>query len=189
MQALLSLPAAAILIAQVIIRDWRWWVSRGPMYVWCFLAIDQFRRSDYSISKIYQDHGIVLGTVILLPLAVLVPVLIYSLAMVFVFILNILMGLSRLVSDQGKLAILSIRSDARPHSAIEAIHMLPMFKTTIGKAQYIHALLRWLPVETDMQVFVEEAVQQDANVRDAIFQLVEIWEDSMSEKARRQSRQ
>ena len=174
------------------IRNWRslWkeWVYGFVFvagYMWVALACVLFLWSDRSISKLYQDYHFLLATIILFTVLLFTLIMLLMLSFALLIIRDLLLGLGQLVYDQIRLAILSIRSDARPQSVAESVCMLHSFKSEIAKAQYARALLKWLPVGTDLPVLVEEASQHEGDVRDALFQMIEVWEDSVPEAVQR----
>lgn len=133
------------------------------------------RELDFSIEKIYSAYGFTIASLIILSLLLGITFIFYSILKSFEPYMLILL-------DQSKLAKLYYISDSRPTTATEAILNLKLLKSDVGKTQYLQSLFKWLPVGTEPYVFIEEATKHRGAVRDKLYQLAEIWEDSMRRK-------
>ena len=146
---------------------------------WLDEAVDIATSQGYSISNIYSTHGFILGTSVVFTL-LLIGIFFISMIVIFlVAVVKFIFDFMKILSDQFKLKKISLLSDSRPSTATEAIQILHSFKSDVGKAQYIHALFKWLPVGTDPQVLIEEASKHHSVVSERLYQLAEIWEDSL----------
>lgn len=146
---------------------------------WFSKAIEIASSQNYSITNIYSAHGFILGTAVVVTL---LPFGLFILIMIIVLLITlakIIFNSTNILSDQFRLQKLSLLSDSRPSTATKAIQILHLFKSDMGKAQYISALFRWLPVGTDPQVLIEEASKHQGAVCEKLYQLAEIWEDSL----------
>ena len=79
--------------------------------------------------------------------------------------------------DQTLLRYLSVNSQIRPNTVVEAIERLHKFKVESVRIQYLHALRNWLSVTSEWQLFIEEARKHKGVVRDELYKLFEIWQD------------
>ena len=142
-------------------------------------AVDIAGSQDYSISNIYSAHGFILGTFVVFTL-LLIGIFFLSVIVIFLYALaKFIFNFMKILLDQFKLKKISLLLDSRPSTATEAIQTLHSFKSDVGKAQYIYALFKWLPVGTDPQVLIEEASKHHSVVSERLYQLAEIWEDSL----------
>jgi hypothetical protein len=146
---------------------------------WLSKAIDIASSQHYSIPHIYSAHGFILGTAVVFPLLLIVLFSLFVIILLLGTLAKIIFNSTNILSDQFKLQKLSLLSDSRPSTATKAIQILHLFKSDVGKAQYIQALFRWLPVGTDPQVLIEEASKHQGAVCEKHYQLAEIWEDSL----------
>ena len=144
----------------------------GGFLYWLDWSFELLQSHDYSIVKIYSVHSFTQAAAILLP-----PIASGIMAIYVAW--ETLLGFVRISRDQIKLAKLYIFSESRPSTASKAIQILHSFKSDVGKVQYISALFKWLPVGTDPQIFIKEASEHRGTVCDKLYQLAEIWEDSM----------
>lgn len=146
---------------------------------WSAEAVGIARSQGYSITNIYSAHGFILGTSVVFTLLLngifFLSVIVIFLGAVVKFIFNFM----KILFDQFKLKKLSLLTGSRPTTATEAIQTLYSFESDAGKAQYIHALFKWLPAGTDPQVLTEEASKHHSVVSERLYQLAEIWEDSL----------
>lgn len=108
----------------------------------------------------------------------LVLLVIFVVSSVAILMLAVASGVVRLIHDQVLLTVLFAQSNRRPSNGMEVIQELHNFKTIDGKTRFIHAVPRWLPYALDTKLVLAEADKQDRMTRDALYQLVEIWEDS-----------
>ena len=83
----------------------------------------------------------------------------------------------RAVVDQSRLTLLMMSPDARPDSPEKAIAILASLKSEFVKVRYCKALHRWLPVDSNHDLILDQALLQRGDVRDALLQLAEQWED------------
>jgi hypothetical protein len=146
---------------------------------WLKEAIDIARSQGYSITNIYSAHGFILGTSVVFTL-LLIGIFFLSVIVIFLgTLVKFIFNFMKILFDQFKLKKLSLFSGSRPSTATEAIQALYSFKSDAGKAQYVHALFKWLPAGTDPQVLIEEASKHHSVVSERLYQLAEIWEDSL----------
>jgi len=146
---------------------------------WLEEVADIAGSQDYSISNIYSEHGFILGTSVVFTL-LLIGIFFLSVIVVFLgALVKFIFNFMKILLDQFKLKKISLLLDSRPSTATEAIQTLHSFKSDVGKAQYIYALFKWLPVGTDPQVLIEEASKHHSVVSERLYQLAEIWEDSL----------
>jgi hypothetical protein len=82
------------------------------------------------------------------------------------------------IRDPVLLRYLSLNSSARPTIATQAVERLKTFKADSTKVQYLHNLRNWLPISSEWKVFVEEANNHKGAVRDELYKLAELWQDS-----------
>lgn len=170
--------------------EWRLFVGMLLLTGWCiswFVTFDLLVDRSFRISELYQDFHLVVATLIILnslPMLVVMSLMVLGSPLVLLaFVYSLGMQLAKLVYDRSRYAYLSMRSEARPQSAAEAIRVLHSFQSEAGKSRYARALLRWLPVGRNVSVLLDEANQHTGSVRDALFQLAEVWEDSLPETA------
>ena len=142
-------------------------------------AVEIAVSQDFSISNIYSEHGFIMGTAVVIPLLLLGLFLLGGIIYLLVGLVKILFNFKNILSDQIKFKKLSYFSNRRPSTATEAVQILQSFKSDVGKAKYVHALFKWLPVGTDPQVLIEEASKHQGAVCDELYKLAEIWEDSL----------
>jgi len=83
-----------------------------------------------------------------------------------------------MIRDPTFLRYLSLNPSARPVSAVEAVEKLRAFKTDSVKIQYIRALSNWLPTSSEWHILIEEANKHKGAVRDELYKLAELWQDS-----------
>jgi hypothetical protein len=93
------------------------------------------------------------------------------------------------VKDQLVLYRLSheIRKSSKINSYItstkEALSKLDLLRTEIAKAKYIQILIDSLYIdEKDIQFIIEQANKNKGDVRDLLFQLAEVWQNSIDKK-------
>jgi len=120
-----------------------------------------------------------MGTFVVFTLLLIIIVFLTMAASFLYIIIKFILNFIKILSDQFKLKKISLLSDSRPSTATEAIQILHSFKSDVGKAQYIHALFNWLPAGTDPQDLIEEANKHHSVVSEGLYQLAEIWEDSL----------
>jgi hypothetical protein len=109
-------------------------------------------------------------------------------ALLFIAVLALTIGglglfmveLIRLGIDYTRLRAMYVLSNARPRSGAEAVQQLHSFRTEAGKTRFVHALRAWVPVGQDSQLLADEADLQKGTVRDALFELVEVWREAES---------
>jgi hypothetical protein len=94
------------------------------------------------------------------------------------FIINFI----KVILDQLRIKKLSLFLQSRPSTTDEVIPLLNSFKSDIGKMQFIDELFKWLPAGTNSQVLIDEANKYHGQVSEKLYQLAEVWEDSMQEK-------
>jgi len=181
-----------IMMVNELIKSWKWKIVLPSILIagifsliaigfvfWSEEAINIARSQSYSITNIYSAHGFILGTSV-----------VFRLLLIGIFFLSVIVillrgfvkfsySLMKILFDQFKLKKLSLLSSSRPSTATEAIQALNSFKSDACKAQYIYALFKWLPAGTDPNVFIEEANKQHSVVSERLYQLAEIWEDSL----------
>jgi len=153
-------------------------VTSGSVF-WLEEALNLARSQGYSITNIYSVYGFILGTSVVFTLLLVGTFSLLMIISVLIVFLKIVFDFMNVVFDQIKLKKLSFLSNIRPTTATEAIQILHSFKSDVGKAQYVHALFKWLPVGADPQVFIEEAGKHHGDVPERLYQLAEIWEDSL----------
>ena len=137
---------------------------------------------DYSITNIYSEHGLILGTAVVFTLLLIGLFFLGVIIFLLVGLVKFLFDFKNILSDQIKFKKLSYFSKGRPSTATEAVQILQSFKSDVGKAKYTHALFKWLPVMKDPQVFIDEASEHQGVVSEKLYQLAEIWEDSLQRK-------
>jgi hypothetical protein len=152
-------------------------VSVGFMFL-VLKAWDIAVSQDYSITNIYSEHGLILGTAVVFTLLLIGLFFLGGIIFLLVGLVKILFNFKNILSDQIEFKKLSYFSNRRPSTATEAVQILQSFKSDVGKAKYVHALFKWLPVGTDPQVLIEEASKYQGAVCEKLYQLAEIWEDS-----------
>ena len=146
---------------------------------WFSKAIEIASSQNYSITNIYSAHGFILGTAVVVTLLLFGIFILITIIGLLITLAKIIFNSTNILSDQFRLQKLSLLLDSRPSTATKAIQILHLFKSDMGKAQYIQALFRWLPVGTDPQVLIEEASKHQGAVCEKLYQLAEIWEDSL----------
>lgn len=142
-------------------------------------AVDIAISQDFSIPNIYSEVGFILGTAVVISLLLVGLFILLMIIYLLVGLVKIFLNFKDILSDQIKFKKLSYFSNRRPSTATEAVQILQSFKSDVGKAKYIHALFKWLPVGTDPQVLIEEASKHQGAVCDELYKLAEIWEDSL----------
>lgn len=150
--------------------------------VWGLLSVSFFRDVNFSLYALYADHEFMLASFILVGTCCLflwlgwMGLIITLIALWLILTMSIF--LVKLICDQFYYALLSLSPNRRPKSATEAVQVLKTFKTDFVKVQYARVLPRWLPFDTDWQTLAAEASNHHGIVQDALFQLVEAWEDA-----------
>lgn len=149
--------------------------------IWMAFVLDIVRSQNYSITNIYLNHDIIMATLVvitLLLMGLISIILIMSSSLVFLgFIINFI----KVILDQLRIKKLSLSLQSRPSTTDEVIHLLNSFKSDIGKVQFIDELFKWLPVGTNSQILIDEASKHHDNVSEKLYQLAEVWEDSIQE--------
>ena len=146
---------------------------------WLEEAIGIARSQGFIISNIYSAHGFNIGTSVVFRL-LLIGIFFLSVFVTLLYIVvELIFNFIKILFDQFKLKKLYLLSGSRPLTATEAIQVLYSFKSDAGKAQYIHALFKWLPTGTDPHILTEEASKHHVIVSERLYQLAEIWEDSL----------
>jgi hypothetical protein len=148
---------------------------------WTMVSVQVFSSCGYSLGTLYTIYTPVLATLTTLAFCPVVVALFTFPAISIGGVFSFFSVLGHIIRDQGALRLLSMRASARPASAVEAVQMLSSFKSETGKAQYLRALLGWLPVGADWGMFVVEAGHHDGAVRDGLYKLAEAWQDSQRE--------
>lgn len=148
----------------------------------CIYNLRIVKLQEYSFSNIYSEYDFILGTAIILLallsfifLAILLLLMIFRILSLF---LKVCLYAIHIFFDIIKLKKLTFISNNRPSTAVAAIQTFHSFNSNIVKTQYIKALFKWLPIGTDPHVLIEEADKQSGIIRDKLYQLAEIWEDS-----------
>ena len=149
---------------------------------WMARAIELAQSESFSFTNIYSVYGSVLATSIMFTLLIVI-LFVFSFAIGFLTLIwRVVLFFGWILIDQSRLTKLYLIADSRPTTAIESINILHSFKSDIGKAQYAQALFKWLPVSIDSHVLIEEASKHYGSVSDNLYQLAEIWEDSLQRR-------
>ena len=168
----------SVLIAFILLS-----VSLGSVALikWAIFVFEIGINYNYSLATIFLNYGIILATFIvstlLLEFLLFVIFITISSAITFVIIMNLI----KIILDQWKLKKLSLSLQNIPSTTNEIIYVLNSFKSDMGKVQFIDGLFKWLPVGTDPQVLIDEANKHHGNISEKLYQLAEVWEDSMQE--------
>ncbi len=133
----------------------------------------------YIFETLYSNYNYELATIvtlldILLVLTIFIQIIrfIYSLLSPFIYYLI----------DQLALYKLSKKVKKSAMSTAEALNGLNLLKTEGARDQYIQILKKDLTIEGDPQIIIEEATKRKGRVNDSLFQLAEMWEDSIDRK-------
>ncbi|MCK5267387.1 MAG: NACHT domain-containing protein [Spirochaetes bacterium] len=142
------------------------------LMVWILKVIEISISNNFSITSIYSTYNFIEASIILLTFSLMIIGIVFK-------ILNVFRPYFLLIFDQSKLIKFSYILDSRPTTAYEAVQILNTLKTDVGKIQFVSLLNKWLPIGTDPEVIIEEANKQSGVVRDKLYQLAEIWQDSI----------
>lgn len=168
----------SVLIAFILLS-----VSLGSVALikWAIFVFEIGINYNYSLATIFLNYGIILATFIVSTLLVefLLFVIFITISSAITFV--IIMNLIKIILDQWKLKKLSLSLQNIPLTTNEIIYVLNSFKSDMGKVQFIDGLFKWLPVGTDPQVLIDEANKHHGNISEKLYQLAEVWEDSMQE--------
>jgi F0F1-type ATP synthase membrane subunit a len=135
-------------------------------------ATDAIATCVWSLRCLYDTYHPVVAT---LSASIELALLMFGLLLIWSFISN----LWTTIRDPTFLRYLSLNPSARPVSAIEAVERLRTFKTDSVRVQYIRALSNWLPISSEeWHTLVEEANKHKGAVRDELYKLAELWQDS-----------
>ena len=145
-------------------------------------AVNLARSQNFSFTNIYLAYGPILTASIVFMLLIGSLIGFLSIVGFFLLIGRTILFFIRILFDQSKITKLAIIPENRPKTAKEAIQVLHSFKSDVGRAQFIGGLFKWLPIGADPQVFIEEACKHRGTVRDRLYQLAEVWEDSVRRK-------
>jgi hypothetical protein len=144
-------------------------VGIGYVLVETYEAI---KSCNYSLRCLYTTYHPVVATLLALVEVVGFPIL-------FLGIFSPWIGtLWSAIRDPTLLRYLSLNRSARPVSAIEAVERLRTFSIDSAKIQYIRALSNWLPISSEWHILIEEANKHKGAVRDELYKLAELWQDS-----------
>lgn len=160
----------------------------GSIFTGLFLiskAIEIARAEGFSVYNMYFDYGIAITILVLLALLISALIALMMVLGSLIFIYRIILYSYNVFRDQVRLKALSMIPDKRPKTTSDVIQMLYLFELDWSKVQYLHALLKWMPSGDKPQFLVQEANkiissnQYNVEVTDALYNLAEIWEDSM----------
>ena len=166
---LISIRSLKFLVFVILFYGFIFWIAR---------AIELAQVESFSFTNIYSAYGSALAISIIFTLLIAI-LFVFSFAIGFLTLIwRVILFLGWILIDQSRLTKLYFIADSRPTTAIESINILHSFKSDIGKAQYVQALFKWLPVSIDSHVLIEEASKHYGSVSDNLYQLAEIWEDS-----------
>lgn len=147
-------------------------VVAGITSVFTGLLTDAASTCGYSLQCLYDTyHPIVATLIVSTGVAAFIFVLLLILGLIYV--LWLVIRTSILVR------YLALNPNARPTSAIEAVERLrAIIIIDSVKIQYIRALRNWLPISSEWHIFIEEANRHEGVVRDELYKLAELWQDS-----------
>lgn len=145
------------------------------------------RNYDYLFGIIYSKYNYILASlIVVMDILSILMVLLFG-VLSFIGILEYIIFSN--IKDQITLYKLSRKIRKYPKigkyeiSTVQALKELNLFRTEIAKTQYIQTLINLLPVdEKNIPLIYDEANKNDGEVRDLLFQLAEIWEDSINNK-------
>jgi hypothetical protein len=142
----------------------------GALYV-ILEAVEAMKTCGYSLQCLYDTCHPAIAI-----LAILIGLL--AIALVLFVGLDLLRDFWCLIRDPVLLRYLSLNSSVRPTMATQAVERLNAFEMDFVKVQYLHNLRNWLPISSEWKVFVEEANNHKGAVRDELYKLAELWQDS-----------
>lgn len=149
---------------------------------WIAKAVELAQLENFSFTNIYSGYGSVLATSIIFTFLIVILVGFLFAIGFLTMICRFILFFGWILIDQSRLTKLYFIADSRPTTALESINILHYFKSDPGKAQYVQALFKWLPVSTDSHTLIEEASKHHGGVSDNLYQLAEIWEDSLQRR-------
>ena len=149
--------------------------------IWIAFVLETFRNQNYSFTNIYLSHDIIPATLVVITvllMGLMFIILIIGSSFIFLaFIANFI----KVILDQVRIKKLSLSLQNKPSTPDEAIHLLNSFKSDIGKMQFIDELFKWLPIGRNPQILIDEASKHHGHVSEKLYQLAEVWEDSIQE--------
>lgn len=105
---------------------------------------------------------------------ILMPIMSISL---FVFLEKLVV----LIRDQSKYIKMMVDGASRPQSTNDIVDILDSLDSEMVKSQFVQSLPRWLPMSKDWNILIDRANMESERIRDALYRLCEIWQDTAQE--------
>ena len=146
-------------------------------YSWFVLSFIFLSAAGWSLKELHYRYDVPSFLLILVGLWPLLFLLDIAVAFLGATI-NLARSFLAFVRDQGTIRSLSLRAGTRPRSALEAIQTLRSLRSHWGRQRFVRILPDWVPVGTDWETLVGVAEQYEGSIRDELYKLAEIWQDS-----------